>query len=98
MCSKSSSPLSGNRRLEADEALVESPQEHADRMVLLLRGQLEVYENNPSGGELTLAALEARYRSGRQAMCGLIGGSWVCWRWSPPSKIRRSSDARVKGR
>ena len=44
--------------LEASETFVVSPQEHAERMVLLLRGQLQVYEKDPSGRELTLAVLE----------------------------------------
>ena len=44
--------------LEVDEAFVVGSKEHAERMVLLLRGQLQVYERNPSGKELTLAVLE----------------------------------------
>ena len=45
-------------RLEAGDAFVVGPEEHAERMVLLLRGQLQVYETDPSGRELTLAVLE----------------------------------------
>src|SRR3712207_2343828 len=44
--------------LEGDEALVVGSEEHAERMVLLLRGQLQVYERNPLGKELTVAVLE----------------------------------------
>ena len=44
--------------LEAGETFVVAPEEHAQRMVLLLRGQLQVYEMDPSGRELTLAVLE----------------------------------------
>ena len=44
--------------LEAGETFVVAPEEHAQRMVLLLRGQLQVYEKDPSGRELTLAVLE----------------------------------------
>jgi CRP/FNR family cyclic AMP-dependent transcriptional regulator len=44
--------------LEAGETFVVGPEEHAQRMVLLLRGQLQVYEVDPSGRELTLAVLE----------------------------------------
>jgi CRP/FNR family transcriptional regulator len=44
--------------LEADEVSVLGPEEHAERMVLLLVGQLQVYETDPSGRELTLAVLE----------------------------------------
>ncbi len=44
--------------LEASETFVVAPGEHAQRMVLVLRGQLQVYEEDPSGRELTLAVLE----------------------------------------
>jgi CRP/FNR family cyclic AMP-dependent transcriptional regulator len=44
--------------LEANETFVVGPEEHAERMVLVLRGQLQVYESDPSGRELTLAVLE----------------------------------------
>ena len=44
--------------LETDETFVVGPEEHAERMVLVLRGQLQVYERDPSGRELTLAMLE----------------------------------------
>ena len=44
--------------LEAGEHFVFGPEEHAEQMVLLLRGQLQVYETDPSGRELTLAVLE----------------------------------------
>ena len=44
--------------LEAGETFVVGPEEHAKRMVLLLRGQLQVYEQDPSERELTLAVLE----------------------------------------
>jgi CRP/FNR family transcriptional regulator, cyclic AMP receptor protein len=44
--------------LEASETFVLGPEEHAQRMVLVLRGQLQVYEEDPSGRELTLAVLE----------------------------------------
>ncbi len=44
--------------LEAGETFVVGPEEHAQRMVVLLRGQLQVYEVDPSGRELTLAVLE----------------------------------------
>ncbi len=45
-------------RLEEKEVLVVGPEEHAERMVLLLRGQLQVYETDPSEREMTLAVLE----------------------------------------
>ena len=45
-------------RLEAGDAFVVGPEEHAERMVLLLRGQLQVYETDPSGREVTFAVLE----------------------------------------
>jgi CRP/FNR family transcriptional regulator, cyclic AMP receptor protein len=44
--------------LEAGETFLVGPEEHAQRMVLVLRGQLQVYESDPSGRELTLAVLE----------------------------------------
>ncbi len=44
--------------LEAGETFIVGPEEHAQRMVLLLRGQLQVYETDPSARELTLAVLE----------------------------------------
>ena len=44
--------------LEAGETFVVGPQEHAQRMVLVLSGQLQVYETDPSERELTLAVLE----------------------------------------
>ena len=44
--------------LEAGETFVVGPEEHAQRMVLVLRGQLQVYEKDPSERELTLAVLE----------------------------------------
>jgi CRP/FNR family transcriptional regulator, cyclic AMP receptor protein len=44
--------------LEANETFVVGPEEHAERMVLVLRGQLQVYESDPSGREMTLAVLE----------------------------------------
>src|SRR3712207_4525201 len=44
--------------LEVGETFVLGPEEHAQRMVLLLSGQLQVYEMDPSGKELTLAVLE----------------------------------------
>jgi CRP/FNR family transcriptional regulator, cyclic AMP receptor protein len=44
--------------LEANETFVVGPEEHAERMVLVLRGQLQVYESDSSGRELTLAVLE----------------------------------------
>ena len=44
--------------LEARETFVIAPEEHAERMVLVLTGQLQVYEKDPSGRELTLAVLE----------------------------------------
>jgi CRP/FNR family cyclic AMP-dependent transcriptional regulator len=44
--------------LEAGETFVVGPEEYAERMVLVLRGQLQVYETCPSGRELTLAVLE----------------------------------------
>jgi CRP/FNR family transcriptional regulator, cyclic AMP receptor protein len=44
--------------LEAGETFVVGPEEHAERMVLLVRGQLQVYETDPSERELTLAVLE----------------------------------------
>jgi CRP/FNR family transcriptional regulator, cyclic AMP receptor protein len=44
--------------LEAGEIFTVGPQEHAERVVLVLRGQLQVYERDPSGRELTLAVLE----------------------------------------
>jgi CRP/FNR family transcriptional regulator, cyclic AMP receptor protein len=44
--------------LEAGETFVVGPEEHAERMVLVLRGQLQVYEKDPSERELTLAVLE----------------------------------------
>lgn len=43
---------------DAGETFIVGPEEHAQRMVVLLRGQLQVYETDPSGRELTLAALE----------------------------------------
>ena len=44
--------------LEAGETFIVGPHEHAERMVLVLVGQLQVYESDPSGRELTLAVLE----------------------------------------
>jgi hypothetical protein len=44
--------------LEAGETFSVDPEEHDEQMVLVLRGQLQVYESNPSGKELTLAVLE----------------------------------------
>ena len=44
--------------LELDETFMVGPEEHAERMVLVLRGQLQIYESDPSGRELTLAVLE----------------------------------------
>ena len=44
--------------LEAGDTFVVGPEEHAERMVLVLRGQLQVYESDPSGREMTLAVLE----------------------------------------
>ena len=44
--------------LEAGETFSVDPEEHDERMVLVLRGQLQVYESDPSGKELTLAVLE----------------------------------------
>jgi CRP/FNR family cyclic AMP-dependent transcriptional regulator len=44
--------------LEAGEIFTVGPQEHAERVVLVLRGQLQVYERDPLGRELTLAVLE----------------------------------------
>lgn len=34
------------------------PEEHAERMLLVLRGRVQVYEADPTGRELTLYALE----------------------------------------
>ena len=44
--------------LEAGETFLVNPEEHAERMVPVLKGQLQVYESDPSGRELTLAVLE----------------------------------------
>jgi hypothetical protein len=44
--------------LEAGETFLVNPEEHDKRMVLVLRGQLQVYESDPSWRELTLAVLE----------------------------------------
>ncbi len=44
--------------LEAGETFLVGPEEHAQRMVVVLRGQLQVYESDPSGKELALAVLE----------------------------------------
>jgi CRP/FNR family transcriptional regulator, cyclic AMP receptor protein len=43
--------------LEAGDAFVVGPEEHAERMLLLLRGQVQVCEIDPSGRELTIATL-----------------------------------------
>ncbi len=56
--------------LEAGEALALGPEEHAERMVLLLRGQLQVYETDPSGRELTLAVLEGGSSVGATGLVG----------------------------
>jgi len=45
-------------RLDEDEALVVGAEEHGERMLLLLDGQAQIYETDPSGRELTLAVLE----------------------------------------
>ena len=45
-------------RIEAGEAFVVGPEEHGEQMLLLLRGQVQIYEADPSGRELTLAVPE----------------------------------------
>ena len=44
--------------LEAGEDFIVGPEEHGERMLLLLRGQVQVCEIDTSGRELTLAVLE----------------------------------------
>src|SRR3712207_4901786 len=44
--------------LEAGECFLVHPEEYAQRMMLVLRGQLQVFESDPSGRVLTLAVLE----------------------------------------
>ncbi len=44
-------------RLKEREELVIGPEEQAERMLLLVEGQLQVYMVSPSGRELTLSAL-----------------------------------------
>ena len=45
-------------RIEAGEVLAVEPEEHGQRMLLLLVGQAQVYETNPSGREFTFVVLE----------------------------------------
>ena len=44
--------------LEEGDTFLVGSEEHAERMVLVLDGQLQVYEEDPSGREWTLAVLE----------------------------------------
>ena len=57
-------------------------EEHAERMVLVLRGQLQVYEKDPSGREMTLAVLEGAPPWGRRVWCPVLRGSCACGSWS----------------
>ena len=50
--------------LGAGETFVVGPEEHAQRMVLLLRGQLQVYEKDPSGRELRFCLRTASSTTG----------------------------------
>jgi hypothetical protein len=76
--------------LEAGEVSVLGPDEHAEQMALLLVGQLQVYETDPSGRELTLAVLEGGSSSGRRAWFPADRESCACAPWS-----RRSSATRT---
>ncbi len=68
--------------LEANETFVVGPEEHAERMVLVLRGQLQVYESDPSGRELTLAVLEGGASVGLRGWCLVLPGSYACGSWN----------------
>ena len=43
--------------IEVGESFVLGPEDHGERMLLLLSGRVQVYETDPSGRELTLAVL-----------------------------------------
>jgi len=48
----------GCTSLQAGDSFVVGPEEHGEQMLLLLRGQVQVYETDPSGRELTIATLD----------------------------------------
>lgn len=50
--------LSAFSRLPAGGAFVVGPEEHAERMLLVLAGQVQVHEADPTDRELTLSVLE----------------------------------------
>ncbi len=50
-------------RLDEGDAIVVGPEEHGERVLVVVAGQVQVYETDASGRELTLSVLE--------------GGSWV---------------------
>jgi CRP/FNR family transcriptional regulator, cyclic AMP receptor protein len=45
--------------LDARDAVLVSPDEHADRLLLLLEGRVQVYEDSDCGQELTVSVVEA---------------------------------------
>ena len=70
-------------RLGVGGTFVVGPEEHAERMLLVLGGRLQVYEADPSGRELTLYALEGGSFSGRRASRPDAPASCARGRWSP---------------
>ncbi len=87
--------------LEAGETFAVSPEEHAERMLLVLSGQLQVYESDPSERELTLAVLEGGtsigatglvVRASRELCVRALEPSMLCYMgWEDLERLARDN-------
>jgi CRP/FNR family transcriptional regulator len=72
--------------LEKGETFSVAPEEHTERMVVVLSGQLQVYESDPSGRELILAVLEGGASVGATGLVPRVAGE-LCVRALEPSLL-----------
>ena len=80
-------------RLPAGEDFVVGPEEHAERMLLLLAGQVQVYEADPTDRELTLSVLEGGSFVGATGLVDRAGrGSCACGPLSPRCCAARAGE------
>ena len=71
--------------LDARDAVLVAPEEHENRLLLLLKGRARVYEEGPAGQELTVSVVEGGTLVGATGFASCRPGGCASRPWSPRS-------------